>query len=122
MNSLKLVRLSDEPVIQGEIVDEPLPSNNQPLMETAPLSGRGLVWLIGWDAGISLAGVVESERSRESRVRDLGAGIDRRRVNFLSRHDFPPKEFDRQPVGSVDNSTRRAGKPSEVRVRMVFTK
>ncbi|HMY75529.1 MAG TPA: hypothetical protein PLQ88_27160, partial [Blastocatellia bacterium] len=52
MNSLKLVRLSDEPVIQGEIVDEPLPSNNQPLMETAPLSGRGLVWLIGVAAGV----------------------------------------------------------------------
>lgn len=52
MKSLSLVPSSAVPVIEGEIVDEPPPLDIQPVTNAAPLSGNGLVWVIGIAATI----------------------------------------------------------------------
>ncbi|HEX9000471.1 MAG TPA: hypothetical protein VGB07_11270 [Blastocatellia bacterium] len=68
LKSLALVPSNDEP-IQGEIVDEPPPSDIQPVTNAAPFSGNGLLWLIGLVAGAGIiVGAVWNESSNQKQT------------------------------------------------------
>lgn len=64
MKNISLVPSSTEPVIEGEIVEGPLPSGIKSITAASPVSLNAFGWLIGLAAGVGfIAGAALIEAS-----------------------------------------------------------